>query len=826
MSRRIAGSLSVLVVLGGASHSTGSGVAASSTNSIGMRLVAIEPGTFSMGALNPTPGGLDPNPSERVRDFPFLAEGDWDERPVHEVTIRQPFRISETEVTLEQYRKFRPKFSGGGPHAPYVTGVSWEDATAFCRWLSKKEGRPYRLPTEAEWEYAARAGTRTLFWSGARPPAADSANLWGLKNVHSGPIEWTQDWYGEYPYEPQTDPVGPETGQVKVVRGGSVQALTEPEFASLAAYYARAANRGGLPPGYPPDFSASTADSSTQRRTVLEQAPLGFRVVQAPLPATAPWPVEAPFVQQSVRQSTTGVPQGPDPKKPYFKLRPILPIPPENDQNDLNDEVGLHPALLAHNHCPGIAVLPNGDVLAVFFASTTASTEYHPNVGFVATRLRYGSEQWDMPDWFLDFPDVNDQSALVWNDAGRLWFFGGGRFLPGVPFKWMTSTDNGATWSPIRFPIFDGPIGPHTEQPINSIFRDAQRTLYIPSDGEGGTSLLWASRDDGASWFDTGGRTFGRHTTFALLKDGGFLGMGGKNTDQDTRLMPKGVSRDSGRTWQKQMTEFPWLDGNQRPSLIRLASGRLFFATDYQHHRGLVPKSLAKRGSLVALSDDEGETWHVRRLTAATQHESQVVDIRRPWSQARHKGGTIGYSVAAQAPSGLIHLVSTMNHPSLHFEMNEAWILAGDDAAAATPDLEATWAIRDVREHRETYPSGALRARWSAGTDPDGRYLLHGTQQWLYEDGTPQWSVSYQYGRKVGEESYWSRDGRKRWNWAHRSDGSGVWTRWWPNGRRRSESTWRDFKCVGVARTWAASGALVSEIELTEGVLAEIPPEP
>jgi hypothetical protein len=156
--------------------------------------------------------------------------------------------------------------------------------------------------------------------------------------------------------------------------------------------------------------------------------------------------------------------------------------------------------------------------------------------------------------------------------------------------------------------------------------------------------------------------------------------------------------------------------------------------------------------------------------------------------------------------------------------MNEAWILEGDDDDATTPDLEATWAIRDVKEYRETYPSGAARARWSAGTGPDGRYLLHGTQEWLYEDGAPQWRVSYQYGRKVGEETYWSRGHRRRWAWAHRPDGSSVWRQWWPNGQKKSESTWRDFKCVGVARTWDPAGTLMTEVELTEGVLAEILP--
>lgn len=780
-----------------------------------------------MGASNPTPGALDPSPSERVQGFSYLPHGDWDERPVHEVTILQPFRIAETEVTVEQFRHFRPDFPGGGPHPPYATGVSWEEAEAFCRWLSEREGRPYRLPTEAEWEYTARAGTGTLFWSGDAPPPPGNPNPWGLKNVHSGPVEWTRDWYGEYPFEPQVDPVGPEAGQVKVLRGGAIQVVTDPETASRAPYYSRSANRGGLPPGYPPDFGASPARSSGQQRTIQDGAPVGFRVVQAPPPSSVPRAVEAPFVQQAVRQSTVGVEHGPDPSRPYLQVRRILPIPPENDQNDLNDEVGLHPALLAHSHSPGLAVLPNGDLLAVFFSSTTASTEYYPEVGLVATRLRFGSEQWDMPDWFFDFPDLNDPTALLWNDAGTVWLFAaGGPFLPGVPFKWTTSTDNGQTWSPVHFPVFERDLGPHTAQPINSAFRGPDGTILVASDGAGATSLLWGSGNDGASWFDTGGRTHGRHTSFAPLGDGSILGMGGKNTDEATRRMPRSTSRDGGRSWEKKATLFPWLDGNQRPSLIRLASGRLFFATDSLHHRGLVPENLEERGVLVALSDDDGETWHVRRLTAAAPHESRVVDIRRPWSRAHHTGGTIGYSVAAQAPNGVIHLVTSMNHPSLHFAMNEAWILEDQDASEETPALDASEPISGVREHRETYPGGALRGRWSVGTGPDGRSLLHGAQEWLYRDGQPQWRATYRYGRKVGEETFWAPDGHRRWRFVHRPDGSSVWTRWWPNGQRRSQSTWRDFECVGVARTWAPSGELTSRIELTRGVLSRVVPEP
>src|SRR5258708_3288191 len=130
--------------------------------------------------------------------------------------------MSATEVHVEQFRQLRPGYRGNPYYAPYASGVSWNDAVAFCEWLSRKEGKPYRLPTEAEWEFAARAGTRTPFSSGNQVPAPENANAWGLKNMNRGVGEWGSDWHGPCPREAQTDPVGPEYGIARVVRGGGL----------------------------------------------------------------------------------------------------------------------------------------------------------------------------------------------------------------------------------------------------------------------------------------------------------------------------------------------------------------------------------------------------------------------------------------------------------------------------------------------------------------------------------------------------------------------------------------------------------------------------
>ena len=125
-------------------------------NSLGMKLMRIGPGEFSMGSA---------------------SGGDWDERPAHPVKIARPFCLGVTEVTNAQYEQFDPQhkrlrgkqgFSSGDDEAAVF--VSWHDAVRFCEWLGRKEGKPYRLPTEAEWEYACRAGTTTAYHTGDALP--------------------------------------------------------------------------------------------------------------------------------------------------------------------------------------------------------------------------------------------------------------------------------------------------------------------------------------------------------------------------------------------------------------------------------------------------------------------------------------------------------------------------------------------------------------------------------------------------------------------------------------------------------------------------------
>jgi formylglycine-generating enzyme required for sulfatase activity len=188
-------------------------------NSLGMQFKLLPGGTFTMGEGNETP---------------------------HQVTLTNAFELGVYEVTQEQYEAVMgttpSKFTGG--QNP-VEQVSWDDAVEFCRNLSampaeKKAGYVYRLPTEAEWEYACRAGTPTTYSFGdsdselgdyawyrensgdtAHPVGGKKPNAWGLYDMHGNVFEWCQDRHGDYPSGFVTDPTGAASGLDRVCRGGS-----------------------------------------------------------------------------------------------------------------------------------------------------------------------------------------------------------------------------------------------------------------------------------------------------------------------------------------------------------------------------------------------------------------------------------------------------------------------------------------------------------------------------------------------------------------------------------------------------------------------------
>jgi len=325
-----------------------------------------------------------------------------------------------------------------------------------------------------------------------------------------------------------------------------------------------------------------------------------------------------PFTQSAVKQDSAPALFGPNPAKPYFTVRFALPIPPENATNEVGAIAGLDPQVFTHNHSPGFEILPNGDALAVYFSTPPGKAEADPSTSFIQARLRYGAEDWDLPELFFKTEGYNDQSGLLWNDNGRIRFFGGGRDLSdSAPFKLATSIDNGVNWA-LSLPQLDKPAENFTAQPITSAFRGPDRSMYFAMDGVDASSFLWRSTDDGIHWRDMGGRTGGRHSVIVPLDDkGNLLSIGGKNNSING-WSPQNTSTDWGATWSSNAASpFPPLGSAQRPSLIKLADGNLFFVSDaWLQKKDQAPPAgwTNSNGCFVAISTDQGASWRIKPL--------------------------------------------------------------------------------------------------------------------------------------------------------------------------------------------------------------------
>ncbi|MHC4636006.1 MAG: SUMF1/EgtB/PvdO family nonheme iron enzyme, partial [Planctomycetota bacterium] len=737
-----------------------------------------------------------------------LRFGDYDEAPVRKVTITKGFYISKTEVTIEQYRKFKsdyPGFSDKLDNDPYATGVSWYDAVRFCRWLSKKEGLPYRLPTEAEWEYVCRAGSDGHFSSGDNPPEEGVANGWGVRNMHSWPTEWCYDWHGLYPDTDTTDPVGPERGSTKVVRGGSPEYPETPtrEVSGKMPFYRRSANRSAIAPAFSPPprkyqlkqlagVDPSLGKGKTYKRSSMGKWKvagwhcIGFRVVIGEMPATKTYKVDKPFFQECVKQTPVGVKKGPDMSKPYYQTRRIFPELSKKEMIDVGWKIGLEPGTGTNHHNGALLALDNGDLLACYY---NGFAESHPDLSTCLIRLRAGSRQWDRVSVWPDFLDMNDASPFIFNDKGVIWLGWGSPTLGGgYPFYWTTSADNGQSWAEIQFPVFDGhPGGYRRKQPINAAFRGPDGVLYIAYDGSRGTSGLWATANNGKTWYAPNGRVMGLHATFVLMDDNSILSYGTRNTGIDG-FCPKNVSRDFGETWQVSRSPMPVQGGGQNPVMLKLQSGRLLYISDMGQAKDPALTGFTERGSYVCLSDDKGESWKIRRLIGGQTKGKDGESV---------KFRSVGYVGASQTANGVIHLVTSRNTPDLHVELNEAWILAADDDAqkAAKTDYSPV-AGGTLKQYEELYPDGKPKAKWTGGVNSQGLYLLHDEQSFYYPDGRLQWQMTFKNGLRVGLESYYRQDGTMQWQRRHDGLGSSELTLFDNSGKKKAVSQWKDKKLL------------------------------
>jgi formylglycine-generating enzyme required for sulfatase activity len=671
------------------------------TNSIGMKLVRIEPGTFTMGQDGP--------PMEdylRQKRFGEMHKDidriDFDEEPAHQVTIAQPFHIGVTEVTVAQYRQFDPDFKKNDPKSKpadddAASGVTWDKAVAFCEWLSKKECQTYRLPTEAEWEYACRAGTATLFntgddlpdghqkWFGEEnlrgvyfPPgpmpreydwrnvvkaapnfkqgqiigldhpetesraggtgslrvAQKTPNAWGLNDMHGNVAEWCRDWYGPYESGAQIDPLGRADGDCRVFRGG---------FHSSMIRFLRSANRGSWVP-----------NSASPR--------IGFRVVQGELPKGKLMPVATPPLNaQNVSQAAPNL-TSPAADAPFLEgPKPFVRIP----------DGAVGPVFISQNHSPSITECPNGDLLAVWF-STIGETDL--TTANAASRLRFGAKEWEPASPFWDAQDVNDHAPKVWWDRDKtIYHTVEGRQHGDILIR--HSTDNGATWSKAEV------MRAHGESASNPI-RTKEGVIAIPFDFSG----LSISRDNGKTWSETGrdrrgsddiqpGGTgpfiAGIHSPIVELADGRLMAFGRLSPEEPAQKrfdlkMPVSYSSDLGETWQWDISEFPVVSNTQRPAMLRLKEGPIVLCsftdqarTPFKERKGLSFKSTGGDhtgiGLYAAVSYDEGKTWPDRRLIAP---------------EGKNTADSNGYLAITQTRDGRIQLITSKDH----YAFNLAWI--------------------------------------------------------------------------------------------------------------------------------------------------------
>ena len=613
-------------------------------------------------------------------------DGQWDEMPVHKVKITEPFYMSVTEITNAQYELFDPAhkvfrgkngFSADDNEA--VVFVSWNEANAFCRWLSEKENRSYRLPTEAQWEYACRAGTSSNFSTGGTLPqeynkrqencdnyepveifvGVTRANPWGLYDMHGNVEEWCNDWYGAYSEEMQTDPTGAACGVARVTRGGSH---------STDVTYLRSSNRMGTLP-----------DDKNQL--------IGFRVVVGNLPSTKAVDEAKPLCMSNVSQARYDWPKPSD--SPYF-AEPL---------QYLHETTGESKGpVFGHNHCPSITWCDNGDMLVIWF-----STPYEKSrdMLILGSRLRQGRDEWDAPSVFFHVPDRNVTGSALLNDGkGTLYHFNGldtAYHWRNLALVMRSSTDDGATWSVPR--IIDAEHGLRNQVISGTIITSKGVIVQACDGGSGGSdgSVVHLGMDNGKTWINppalkeqpvyeagkSGHKIAGIHAGVVELKDGSLMAFGRDNNIGGN--MPKSISKDMGKSWTYSDSGFPRISGGQRLVLMRLREGAIMLVsfTDiktkegWQCKNGMTVKDAAGNerkvyGMYAALSFDDGKTWPVRKLVTngdpAKEYYGGGWTKTFTMDQTHSEPG--GYLSAVQSPDGVIHLVSS----GLYYRFNFEWL--------------------------------------------------------------------------------------------------------------------------------------------------------
>ncbi len=690
-----------------------------------IEMIKINPGTFTMGA-------------DLSADYITTEKGIFiqDELPTRQVSITYKFEMSKYEVTNAQYERYDPghavlrgKADGiSREDSEAVVYVNWYDAVGFCRWLSSHDTQyDYRLATEAEWEYACRAGTRTPYNDGvsgdiysvnplgplakqwriitqwyitrgnrktkniswSSPKDVDltvgrqGPNAWGLYDMHGGVEEWTLDWYGPYVATDTIDPVGYADGPSKVVRGGSH---------NVHLQTLRSANR--------------SSSNRTDKHFLL-----GFRVVRVPKGQA----LAAPKLRQPAKQWARDVSQQvykwqSDSKTPYFELVSLYDVKNKYNTPELAAQFNI--PLYNHNHSPAITWAQNGDVLLAWFTGESEKGQELTIPALRGRRQRSGSLVWDTEvSEFYKEADRNMHGCQLWNNATRL----ANGFKEHFTIyhinaictdgKWSKlamsvrkSIDNGVTWTEPIIMKQDTDafhLDSDRNQPQGNVVTISDGAFISFSDGSaiggGGSSVNW-SNDGGKTWSM---RTLkdgppGNHVGGVELIDGRIMTFS-RDKGRTFGSLPKSLSSDQGKTWSFSATEFPPISTVQRLAILRLEYSSGDFDPDGLGRKPILLISMASDGlkgkdangndatiygTYAALSWDEGQTWPLKRVMSNVKSAAKSY-VMGPWNRTFTLDATHGqnksYWAATQTPDGVVHL----NDSRLDYAFNLAWLTSG-----------------------------------------------------------------------------------------------------------------------------------------------------
>lgn len=524
----------------------------------------VPPGSFTMGA------DLDPQYIAAWEAYGWRSIFIQDEFPARNIRITSSFEISKYETTNAQFEKYDPghvewrgKFQDISlSDNEAVVYVSWEEAVAYTKWLSENDpDYDYRLPTEAEWEYVARAGTLTPFsdgkegniydlnpfafgemasmnyqwpypftftngcrsWVDWRPDncvgvedvypdknsikdadlkvGTNGPNNFGVYDMHGGVEEWVLDWYGFYNPADTLDPVGYRYGDFKVSRGGSHNNHVQ---------HSRSANR--------------MASAVTDKHYLL-----GFRIVRVPegqtLPEAVMDPPLRPWAENVSGKNYEWPEDDSEPRFDMISLYDRVRIKDDGSHYGSDNQMrqfGFDPIekvplltgpLYTHNHSPTLSWVINGDILVSWFSG---ESEIGPELTLLASRGKRnedGSLSWTEPAEFLKAADRNMHgSNLLTNDVRLLNGEDEDFTLHqiasiGVAGRWdklalgyRKSTNNGASWTPVEMVLeLDHGLN-HGAQMQGNMFQTSSGCLVFVSDDDSGTSSLIVSCDNGKTW--------------------------------------------------------------------------------------------------------------------------------------------------------------------------------------------------------------------------------------------------------------------------------------------------------------------------------------